>query len=86
MFFYDSYSSGACSLACYSALSVDVDVVGYSLDVVLPGNAGFLIEDVAEGQAVFRHELFRVALGGVELGDAHYFDTEILELLLVEFL
>ena len=67
-------------------MPVDVDVVGYPLDVVLPGNAGFLIEDVVEGQAVFRHELFCVALGGVELGDAHYFDAEILEFLLVELL
>ena len=58
--------------------------MGYSLDVVLPGDAGFFVEDVVEGQAVLGYELFRFTLGGVELGDTHYFDTEVLEFLLVE--
>ena len=60
--------------------------MGYSLDVVPPRNAGFLIEDVVEGQAVLRYESFRVALGGVELCYADYFDAETLEFLLVELL
>ena len=35
---------------------------------------------------MLRYESFRFALGGVELGDAHYYDAEILEFLLVELL
>ena len=56
------------------------------MDVVLPGDAFFFVEDVVEGQAVLGYESFRFTLGGVELGDAHYFDAEVLEFLLVESL
>ena len=54
--------------------------------MLVEGNTSLRVENVLEGEAAVVNKTLGLVEGGVELGDAHNLDAEVLELAFVESL
>ena len=82
----DLSAAGTGGPASDPTITIQIDVVWHARDVVVEGNTSLRVEDVLEGEAAVVNKPLGLVEGGVELGDAHNLDAEVLELALVESL